>query len=171
MQMVKKVILIFLAVFIASLVFAPKKDLYFLLEKELQKNGVVLSDEKIDSNLFGLDITDTKVYVENTYIGDIKNISLLTLLIYSDIDILEFNPVDSIKRVFPLAIKRAKVNYAIWNPFEVKISIDSSVGKINGFIDLNKRRVLLRFLDKNRVHSIRTYLKRDKNGWYYEQSF
>ena len=171
MQMVKKTLLTTLVALVAILMFAPKVNLYFLLEQELQKNGIVLSNEKVESKLFGLDISNAKVYVENTHIGDVKDISILTLLLYNSIDIFEFTPVKSIQKMFPLSIKEAHINYAVWNPLEVKISADSSVGKIEGRVDLQNRKVMLRFLDKNRIGPIRNYLRRDKSGWYYEQSF
>jgi hypothetical protein len=171
MQMVKKSLLIILTGLIAILIFAPKKSLYFLAEKELQKNGIVLSDETIKSNPVGLTISNAKVYVENTYVGDIKEVSILTLFIYSNIDILDFKPVKAIEKMFPLSIQKANINYAIWNPLEVKITVNSSMGEIKGKIDLSKRRLILRFLDRSKIRPIRSYLRRDKSGWYYEQSF
>ncbi len=171
MQMVKKIALIVFSSLIALLIFAPKENLYFLLEKELQKNKIVLSQEELKPKPLGLEISNAKVYIENTYIGNIKTISILTLLVYSDIDILEFKPIKSIEKIFPLIVHRATINYTLWNPTQIKINVKSSMGKIDGRVDLIKKRVIFRFKEIKNITPIRSYLKRDKNGWYYEQNF
>jgi hypothetical protein len=168
--MVKKTLIIILAFFIGLLVFAPKKSLYYLLEGELKNNAIVLSDENISTNPFGLKISNAKVYVENTYIGDIKEISLLTLLFYNDISIIEFEPTESIKKMLPISIKKADILYAIWNPLEVKISLDGSMGKADGKLDLAEQKIIIRFEKGANIAPIREYLKKDQNGWYYEQN-
>ena len=168
--MVKKSLVIILATIIGLLVFAPKRSLYYLIEQELQKNGVVLSDEEISQNPFGLTISKAKVYVENTYIGDIKEISLLTLLLYNSLSLEGFEPTESIKRMLPISIKKANALYAIWNPLAVDISLEGSMGKAKGELDLAQQKIIIRFEKGAKIAPIREYLKKDKNGWYYEQS-
>jgi hypothetical protein len=170
MQMVKKGLIIFLSVIVALVVFAPKKSLYYLLESELQKNGVVLSDENISENPIGVTISNAKVYVENTYIGDIQEISLLTLLFYNDVTLTNFIPTQSIKRMLPISVDSAKINYAIWDPLKVSIFIQGSMGIAQGEIDITEQKIILRFNKDANIAPIRGYLKKDQNGWYYEQN-
>ena len=170
MQMVKKTIIIILSAIIALLVFAPKKNLYYFLEGELKKSGIVLSDETITESPIGLNISNAKVYVENTYIGDIKDISILTLLAYNRVTVTGFNPTESIKKMLPISVDKAEMEYVVSNPMEVSILIEGSMGKATGKVDLAQQKVIIRFEDARKVAPIRSYLKKDKDGWYYEQN-
>ena len=168
--MVKNIIFVVLASFVGLMLFAPKKSLYYLLEKELEKSNIVISDEKISQNPVGLKIEDGKLYVDNTYIGNLESLSLLTTVAYNNIRVQEFKPNESIKKMMPISVTDANITYALWNPMEVTISIVGDVGRVKGGLNILEKKIHLRFLDSKRVAPIRQYLNKDESGWYYEQT-
>ncbi len=116
--MVKKILLSSIIAILATVMFAPKKSLYYLLESELQKNGIVLSNENLSTNPFGLSIQNSSFYIENTHVGNIESISITMLLLYNAVTISNFNPTESVKKMVPISISEIDVKYAIWNPLE-----------------------------------------------------
>ena len=58
MKRILKIILYIFTFIFALFLFLPKESLYNLLEKQLEKNSIIISNEKRDEKLFGLDIFD-----------------------------------------------------------------------------------------------------------------
>ena len=56
MKRILKIILYIFTFIFALFLFLPKEYLYNLLEKQLEKNSIIISNEKRDEKLFGLDI-------------------------------------------------------------------------------------------------------------------
>ncbi|HHB94453.1 MAG TPA: hypothetical protein ENK88_04840, partial [Campylobacterales bacterium] len=83
MQMVKKIIGGFFLLLIFLVIFAPKQQIYYLLEKELAKNDIVISNEKFSDNLLGLSISDADIYVKGIKMAHIKSVDLDIFLLYN----------------------------------------------------------------------------------------
>ncbi len=73
------------------ILFAPKEELYYKLEHELNSNGITISDELFESNLFGISIRDAKIYYKDLYVAKVKSLDLSILYLY---DILEIKSVE-----------------------------------------------------------------------------
>ena len=65
MKRILKIILYIFTFIFALFLFLPKEYLYNLLEKQLEKNSIIISNEKRDEKLFGLDILNGDIYYEN----------------------------------------------------------------------------------------------------------
>ncbi|MCK4441669.1 MAG: hypothetical protein KAU90_06660, partial [Sulfurovaceae bacterium] len=87
MQMVKKIIGGFFLLLIFLVIFAPKQHIYYLLEKELAKNDIVISHEKFSDNLLGLSITDADIYVKGIKMAHIKSFNLDIFFLYNKLTI------------------------------------------------------------------------------------
>lgn len=114
-------ILVFIVTF---LFFLPKQNLYFLLEKELYKHEIVISDEKFSSNLFNFEFTDATLYIKGVDIALLNkvNLSLDGLNIRSkeignlnssfDLDtksiVINFNPTKAFVRDYKSVLKQFK---------------------------------------------------------------
>ncbi len=88
--MMKKLlkIFIYLLVFIFSIIaFLPKESFYNLLEKELEKQQVVISNEIRKEKLFDLDVLNANIYYQGLNIAKVDEVSFSTYLFYTQIDI------------------------------------------------------------------------------------
>ena len=171
MSMVKKSFIAIFSIWIAIIVFAPKKALYYELEKNLKIEGIVISGEKIHPSLFGLDIENANIYLEGEKVATISSMKFLTLLVYNKINIDRVDLSSDIASLVPVSLKNIDINYAVWKPFYIYIKGDGNTGRWRGYIDLKKRDVLIRFMNRDKIRKIVSYLHRDKKGWYYEERF
>ena len=171
MQMVKRVLLILLIAWGAVILLAPKKELYYLLERQLQKQGIILAQEKLTETPLGLKVEEAKLYLEGVEFGKIDRISLWTLLVYTQVDVKSFQPASRVRKLLNLELSRARIRYALWHPSRMKVEAEGSFGKTEGMIDLRKRTILLRWTKTGNLQGLKSYLKKDSKGWYYERKF
>ncbi|MCK4440962.1 MAG: hypothetical protein KAU90_03090, partial [Sulfurovaceae bacterium] len=87
MQMVKKIIGGFFLLLIFLVIFSPKERIYYLLEKELAKNDIVISHEKFSDNLLGFTISDADIYVKDIKMAHIKSLDLYIFFFYNKLTI------------------------------------------------------------------------------------
>jgi len=170
--MVKKSLIVILLVFIEVILFAPKLELYYLLEHKLDDAlGVVVNEKVAKETPFGLDLEGLRVYYEGADIATIKDINIFSLLLFSKVKALDIEPSAYLNRVAKFRVSTLDLIHSISNPFFIEIKANGSFGEFKGGIDLRKRVIKLRLVEAKDITSIREFLKRDKEGWYYEQSF
>jgi hypothetical protein len=75
MKILRNISLVLLFLF-SILIFMPKQNLYFLLEKELKQYDVIISDEKFISTLFGFQLQNALVYVKGVNIATLNNVQI-----------------------------------------------------------------------------------------------
>lgn len=75
MQVLKSSLL-FIVFFFALLVFVPKQNVYYLVEKELKRYNVVISNEEFSSQLLGFTLKDASLYVNDVNIAKLNNVRL-----------------------------------------------------------------------------------------------
>ena len=171
MQMVKRALLLLIVLWLSIILFAPKQELYYLLEERLQNSGVILNETRIDENAMGLTLEKVTLYIQGVDLGKIKQIDLWTLLFYTRIDITAFTPSPGILKIADIRLKKAHFQYAVWNPEQIRIEVEGNIGKVVGSFDLKKHLLRLRWEKTGAIDPIKPYLKRDKKGWYYERIF
>jgi hypothetical protein len=71
-----KYILFVVFFFFSFLLFLPKLNLYFALEKQLKKYDLIISDEKFISTLTGFELRDAKIYVKGVDIATVKSLKV-----------------------------------------------------------------------------------------------
>jgi len=168
--MVKKVLIVIVSVLIASLIFMPKKELYFALEHKLVDFNIKINEGSINDTLFGLEITDADLYAQGIKVAHISNIDFTTLFIYNSISMSDISVDSSLKSMAPQNIANAKLTYSIISPLKVKISSNGDFGKVEGYLDFNKT-VYLEFIEVGDIKPFIRGLKKNDNGWYYEKRF
>ncbi len=87
MQMVKKMIGGSFLFLFFLLIFAPKQEIYYKIEKELQKNDIVISNEKFSDNLWGLSIKDADIFVKGIKVAKVKSLDLNIFFLYNKLSI------------------------------------------------------------------------------------
>ena len=169
MQVVKKGVLFLGVLWISIILFTPKQELYYLLEQRLQNMGIVLNEAQLEEKAFGLKLRNVKLYVEGIDTGEIKEINLWTLLLYTQVDFSGFSPSSAMLKITDIRLSKMQLSYALWDPRHIKIEAEGNFGKIIGDFNLQKQILRLRWIKIGAINSLKPYLKRDKKGWYYEQ--
>jgi len=158
--------LILLPLIIVAL--APKKELYFLLEQELAKQHIVISDETITEGIFGLSVEGAVVYFDGASVATAQRIEIWSLLLYTSIDFTDLEVAQGL----PTEIKVDTLNatHSILSPLVVDISANTSIGVIEGRVDADNGVARLDVVEpSNSIKRFKKYLKKDDKGWYYEQ--
>ncbi|NPA61340.1 MAG: hypothetical protein GXO06_03535, partial [Epsilonproteobacteria bacterium] len=130
MQMVKRLIFGSILSMLFLILFAPKEELYYKLEHELNSNGITISDELFESNLFGISIRDAKIYYKDLYVAKVKSLDLSILYLY---DILEIKSVEFAEDISQLdrdlvskRIDRVEIKFDIFKPYKISLELNSS---------------------------------------------
>jgi len=171
MQMVKKMLggssifLIFL------LFFAPKEEIYYKIEQELQKNGIVISGEKFNDTLWGLSITDADIYFKGIKVAKVKSLDLNIFFLYNRLLIEEINTDRAIREIVPRKIDNITAIFSILKPYKIAIDANGSFGEISGGVYLNMNKLFIRVIKPKDINSFKGFLKKDTKGLYYEKFF
>ena len=130
---------IYLIVFLTALfLFLPKEPLYNLLENQLQKNKIIISDEQREEKLFGIDIKKGDIYYEGINIANVNKLSFTSYLFYTNIHVVDIRLLDSLKNIVPTPINELTIQHSVLE-FD-KILINAN-GEAIGFVDLLNRKV------------------------------
>ena len=167
MQMVKKILIGILVVWLGIIIFMPKKDIYFKLEETLAQRDIKLNEETIEDNLFSLNIKNISVYFKGMNVAFIDEINIFTLLFVTKVDI------DSIeaRAILTQSIKSLNISHSILSPVIFNIDINSSIGEAGGYANIQDRILHLDLNMTKEVAMLKPLLKKDENGWYYETAF
>jgi len=171
MQMVKNTLLPLLVAYIAFLIFMPKAELYFLLEKELEKNDITLNEKSIDEGWFTLNVNEITVYVKGVQVANIEELNYFTLFFYNTIELRMLKVDDLLKSKVPTKTTELELIHSIFSPLTVAIDANGSFGVIEGEFHLGDNVVHLDFIEEKEINMILPLLKKDEKGRYYEKSF
>ncbi len=176
--MVKKIAFIFawLVFFVAALLFfAPKVNLYYLLEKELQKLHVVIDNETIVEHPFGLELEHADVYAEGIRILKVMELHANVWLVSNSIEAGQIRLDGVAKSFLPTKIEQAVVHYALWNPLYATFEAKGEFGVLQGRVALKERKVFLLlhpsdYMKRHYAQLLGEMKKNKEGGYTYEQS-
>lgn len=75
MKILRWIILVIFTCF-SLVAFLPKQNLYYLVEQELKKYDIILSNEKFTSQLFGFRLKDATLHIKGVYISSLENVDV-----------------------------------------------------------------------------------------------
>lgn len=167
---------IYLIFFIfALLYFAPKELGYNLLEKELAKKSVIISDEIRQESLFGLELNQANIYFEKINIAKLNELNINTYLFSTSLNVQEIVLLDSLKSMFPSKIDTININHSILEFDKINISSKGDFGSIVGQADLINRVLKLNLtpskLMRSKYSSFLRRFRNTKEGFIYEYRF
>ena len=171
MQVVKKALLLFLVILFSLAVFAPKRELYYLLEAYLLRQDIIIDNEEIESGLFTLKLRHPELYIKGIKVANIKEVSLLTLLFYSTISAREIKTDASFQNWVPEKIDVVSLRYQVLNPMNITLKARGSFGMLDGYLSIKNRVLHLDLTEEKSIGSLKSLLKKGEKGWYYETSF
>ena len=172
MQMVKNIFMTFIVFWFALLVFMPKQELYFTLEKELAKQDIEINEQNIEEGIFSLNLINPEIYVKGIKIATVEKINIFTLIFTTNINLRSLILDDSLKSFAPQKTDIANISYSLFSPFKVTIEAEGNFGLLEGNANLNEKDLRIDFSETTKeLDSIRSNLKKDEKGLYYETSF
>ncbi|MEA1953591.1 MAG: hypothetical protein U9O24_04315 [Campylobacterota bacterium] len=171
MQMVKNILLLVIVSWLAIIVFMPKKPLYYKVEEILSAQDIILNEKSIEEGFFSLTLNKVKVYVKGIHVVTVEEINFFTVLFYNRLTVDELFIDDSLKKMLPQELKYAEIIHSIVSPLNVTINAKGSFGFMEGSVDLGASDLRLDFNESKKIEMIKSQLKKDEKGWYYETSF
>ena len=159
----KKFTVFIVGLFLGLIVFMPKDNLYFTLQKYLAKENIYINSKINSFNTLNLE--NGTVYYNGMDIITFNKIKIFPFVFFNRID------VNNLKiKLENLDIKQADITYSILNPLKVYIKGSSNFGDIDGEIDLIKRKIKIYILNLNN-RFLKNMLKKDKKGYFYYAAF
>ena len=169
--MVKKIILTLLVIWLALVIFAPKREIYYAVEAQLLKEDLVISNEDIEEGLFTLTLKHPEFYVKGIKIAEAERIDFFTLLFYSTLSAKNIRLDASLQQWAPREISSVSAVYSVWAPQRIDLKLSGSFGEARGYIAVSERKVHLDLTETLSIGALQHLLRKGEKGWYYETSF
>ena len=144
MQMVKKSIGGFFLLLLFLVLFSPKQEIYYLLEKKLEKEGIVISNEKFSDTLFGLTINDADIFVKGINMAKVKSLKLNIFFLYNQLSIEGIETDKGVHKFVPKSIDRVTATFSILKPYKVAVDGNGSFGSTIGGYYIGKNKLFFR---------------------------
>ena len=167
--MVKRIIGGFFLSLILLWLFAPKQELYYLLEKNLKEKDIIISNETLKDTWYGLNISNADIYVKGIKSAHSAQLKLSIFFLYNtlSIDNLEIN--DDIPNMGGQGIETFNATYSIIDPTHITMKGFGSFGSLDGEFTIMKQHLKILFPMAKNIQSFKKYLKKDEKGvWKYE---
>jgi len=160
---------------LALIAFLPKENLFFLLEKELAKQEVFISNEVIATAPFSMQIEDAFVSYKGIEAAKIEKTELLFLLFYNEIVLNNIELVSLVRNYWPSKVESVVIHYSVVNPLKIKTEAKGEFGEIEAqyLLSESKVRVVLKpsKLLLSRYRRTLRYFKKLQTGEYiYEKA-
>ncbi len=169
--MVKKILLLIVLLPVLLWMTAPKKELLYLLEKQLASQGIVLSDGVVREQPFGLTIEHPALYFKGIKVATAKEISLWSVLVYTRGTIVSIAVDPSLQAYAPKSIDRVEIVHTVTAPKTVAVRVTDPVLAGTGEVDVVGRTIKMLFPNVPAKSALARYLKHTPGGWTYEQRF
>ena len=159
----KKFFIFCIGLFIGILVFMPKDNLYYTIQKYLSKENIYINSDI--KNSFNLNLKNGDIYENGVNFAKFQQIKIYPFIIFNQIKAknitIEFQN---------LKINNLKITYSIINPIKIYIKGISNFGKIEGEINLIKKFVKVYILNLTN-NNLKNFLQKDKKGYFYYAKF
>lgn len=172
MQMVKRIVGGFFLTLIFLWLFAPKVELYYLLEKALKEKNIIISNEIIIDTWYGLKIKDADIYVAGARVAKVRELDFNFFFFYNTLKINEIKMDKSLSNMAPKEINKLNATYSVVTPLQIKLEGEGSFGIADGTVKLLEKKIKILFPVTKELKTIKKFLKKDKEkGWFYETNY
>ena len=162
--------------FVSLEFFTPKVQLFYLLEKEIQKFDVIVDEQSVEDRGFSLKLNKFDIYVKGIKSASIEELKLTPFLLYNSIEIKNIHLDDTMKSFIPLDIKSVDIQYSIFNPLNITLKAQGDFGEASANLNILEKKFFASLkasnIMKTRFSQTLRVLKKSKEGGYtYEKSF
>ena len=177
--MVKKLAVFFgfvLFFLLALMYFTPKENIYFVLENELKKYNVIISNENITDNGFTLSLSDAEVFFKSIKSADIKEIDIKMFGVYNSLSMYDIKLSETASSFLPLNIQKVTITHSIFNPLNINIYELGDDGELEGNFNLVEMALHIIFepselMLKKYKNSMREFKKSEDGSYSYDKTF
>jgi hypothetical protein len=169
--MVKKIVGGFFLLLLFLVLFSPKQEIYYLLEERLEKDDIVISNEKFSDTLFGLTISDADIFVKGINMAKVKSLNLNIFFLYNRLSIESIETDRGIHDFAPKSIDKLTATVSILKPYKVAVDAVGSFGSAKGGYYIMKNKIFFRPYNTKDITKFKKFLKKDEEGFYYEKFF
>lgn len=160
----------------AVLFFAPKENLYYLLEKKMEPYGIIIGDEALEERGVGLHVDDATVYVREIESAGVKKTAILCLGLYNRVDVEGVRLAPAFEQFFPAKIEKMTFLYTIFDPLHLTAEAVGEFGTAEARLSLRDRLVKVVIAPSDLMMSgyantLKTMSKDEAGGYFYESSF
>jgi hypothetical protein len=174
----KKILKLFLYLFVFIvffIIFLPKESFYNLLEKELEKNQIIVSNETKKENPFSFSVLNADIFYQGINIAKVDDITFKTYLLQSKVTIKNINFLDTLSSFAPTPINEVVLEHSILDINKINIKSNGTFGELSGNIDILKREVKIELnasaLMKSSYSKLLKYMKFENERYIYEYKF
>lgn len=171
--MVKKLLrfLAYLLFFVVALMaFIPKSSIYYLLEQNLKKFDVVISNEKLEESLLSLSIEHANITAKGIDTAIVGKSEITLLLFYDKLSFSDIKLSSIVEAYLPSKIKTLELHYSILSPLSIELSADGDFGEARASVALLKRSLQATLKPSKKMYSnyrkSLRFFKKEKNGEY-----
>ncbi len=171
--MVKKLLRLFaytLFFSLALMAFVPKSSIYYLLEKNLKKFDIVISDEQLKESLFSLTIRNANISTKGIDSATVGEGDITFLLLYNKLSFHNLKLSSIVETYLPSKIALLEIDYSLLHPLTVEVNAHGDFGEGRASLHLLDRNASLvvkpsKKMFSNYRKSLR-FFKKNKNGEY-----
>lgn len=158
-----------------TLILLPKASLYNLLEQELSKQNIVISNEIRDEKLLNLKLSDAKIYYKGIEGANIQSINFLSVLVYSKIEVDNIKLLQSLSSFFPPYIENIIIKHSLLDYRNITIYSLGDFGVLYGNIDILNRTLILELEASSKMKreysKVLKQMKLEEGKYIYEYRF
>ncbi|MEA1983379.1 MAG: hypothetical protein U9N39_07535 [Campylobacterota bacterium] len=177
--MVKKLLkfLAFTLFFIFALVaFTPKESFYFLLEQNLKKFDVVISNERVEDNLLSLNIQNMEITTKGVDSALVSEADITLLLFYNSLKFSDVKLSSLVDAYAPSRVESLDVSYTLFNPLVLNAYGVGKFGEVEVAFNILDRELNVLLKPSKVMHKkykkTMKMMKKDENGEYrYAKNF
>ncbi len=176
--MVKKIALFLtyvLLLLLAIVYFAPKENLYYLVEQKLQPYNIVISDEKIKDSGFVLHLKDADIYVESVKSAKVASADISTFLLFNSINIKGVMLDEFSQGFMPRKINEVYVYQSIFDPLHIHVRAVGDFGEVSAKVGIVSRQIKAilkpsQLMLQKYQNSLRVFVKDQEGEYVYEKN-
>ena len=160
----KKAITVFLGFYLGFVVFMPKENIFFTVQKYLAPYKIYINADTAATPL-ALYLHRGTLFFDGMDIAAFDHCKLypwlfLNLCTISDTKI----------NVGGFKIQKLRLLYSIVNPLKIYLEGSANFGTLKGYINIKNRELKI-YIHHIKNSAIKTYLQKDKEGYFYHASF
>ena len=176
--MVKKILKLFAYFFFflsVLILFSPKSSLYYLLESEISKYGVVISNEHLDEHAFYLNTLDLDLSLKGIPAAHIVEADISLYVLYNTLKCKDIYLSSFAQSYLPLKIESLSLSYTPLNPFVIKGNSQGEFGSASFEFHLQSREIQVSLspsalMSKKHAKSLKYFKKSEKGEYIYAKT-
>ncbi len=163
MKRIFKFSLYIIVFFISIILFLPKESFYNLLEKELEKKQILISNETRKENLFDFQVSNADIFYQGINIARFDNLDFSSYFFYTKIALSNTHFLDSLTSFAPSPIEKVVIEYSILNINKIKINSVGLFGSLKADIDIFAKSIKIELIASNEMKTSYSKLLKNMN--------